>query len=209
MHNVFESENERLVIKSLNGNDRTELEYLKDIPIFADLAEEQLRHIHSKISERSYRKGKVIFLEGETGQGVHYVKTGKVKIIKMTDDGREHIIKILGTGDLFAEALLFNNLPYPATAVAVEDACVGLISNLDLEQLILTNNALALALIKALSHRLLYAQQKIKNLALNDVMARTAEMLLQLGRENGRINLQGYLEITLEFSRQDLANLVG
>ncbi|HEY3426509.1 MAG TPA: helix-turn-helix domain-containing protein, partial [Negativicutes bacterium] len=47
------------------------------------------------------------------------------------------------------------------------------------------------------------------NLALNDVMARTAEMLLQLGRENGRINLQGYLEITLEFSRQDLANLVG
>lgn len=182
--------------------------YLKNIPVFADLPEELLVRIHEKTTNRFYRKGVVIFFEGDHGEGFYYVKTGKVKILKMTDDGREHIIKILGAGDLFAEVLLFNNRPYPATAVAAEDAAIGVIKNSDLEKLVLSNNLLALELIKALSQRLLYAQQKIKNLALNDVMARTAEVLLRLGREQGRADGNS-IEIMLDLSRQDLASLVG
>ncbi len=182
--------------------------YLKNIPIFSMLPDILLRNIHEKTALRSYRKGMVIFLEGEPGEGFYYVKSGKVKIMKMTDDGREHIIKILNPGDIFAEVLLFNSHPYPASAVAVEDSAVGVILNADLEKLVLANNKLALELIKALSQRLLYAQQKIKNLALNDVMARTAEMLLRLGREQG-VERGGAIEIMLDLSRQDLASLVG
>lgn len=182
--------------------------YLKNIPVFADLPDELLKHIHEKTTNRFYHKGVVIFFEGDNGEGFYYVKTGKVKIVKMTDDGREHIIKILGPGDLFAEVLLFNNRPYPATAVAAENSAIGVIKNNDLEKLVLSNNLLALELIKALSQRLLYAQQKIKNLALNDVMARTVEVLLRLGREQGRTAGRG-IEIMLDLSRQDLASLVG
>lgn len=184
------------------------IQHLKKLPVFTELSDEQLVSINTIITERSYRKGTVIFMEGEPGEGFHFVKSGKVKIIKMTDDGREHIIHILGPGDLFAEVLLFNNRPYPATAIAGEDARVGIIKNTDLERLVLTNNAIALQLIKALSQRLLYAQQKIKNLALNDVTARTAETLLRLGREHGRQTTKG-IEINLDLSRQDLASLVG
>ncbi|MDD4601782.1 MAG: Crp/Fnr family transcriptional regulator [Negativicutes bacterium] len=182
--------------------------YLKNIPVFAALPDELLKSIHAKTIDRLYRKGTVIFFEGDPGAGFHYVKTGKVKIVKMTDDGREHIIKILGAGDLFAEVLLFNNRPYPATAVAVEDSAIGVIKNIDLEKLVLSSNLLALELIKALSQRLLYTQQKIKNLALNDVTARTAEVLLRLGREQGQKN-GGRIDIMLDLSRQDLASLVG
>jgi len=127
----------------------------------------------------------------------------------MTDDGREHIINILSPGDLFAEVLLFNNRAYPATVIAVDDSKVGVIKNSDLERLILGNNLLALQLIKALSQRLLFAQQKIKNLALHDVTARTAETLLRLGAKHGRSLTNGQIEITLDLSRQDLASLVG
>jgi len=183
-------------------------EYLKNIPVFADLPDEFLKQVHEKTSERLYRKGVVIFFEGDPGDGFYYVKSGKVKIVKTTDDGREHIINILNPGDLFAEVLLFNNRPYPATAVVVENSSVGVIRNADLERLVLSNNKLALQLIKALSQRLLYAQQKIKNLALNDVMARTAEVLLRLGREQGRAD-GSHIEIMLDLSRQDLASLVG
>ncbi|MDF2633926.1 MAG: transcriptional regulator, Crp/Fnr family [Pelosinus sp.] len=190
-------------------NSKDEFEYLKEIPVFLNLPDEQLKIIHHYTVERRFRKGMIIFFEGDEGEGFHYVKSGKVKVLRTSDDGREHIIKILGAGEIFAEVLMFNNQPYPATAVAVEPSCIGMIRNVDLEQLVLTNNALALQLIKALSQRLIYAQQKIKNLALSDVMSRTAEVLLRLSQERGDQKEGGVIELALDLSRQDLASLVG
>ena len=183
--------------------------YLKHIPVFAHLPEEQLKEIHHYTKVRQVAKGSTIFWEGEPGEGFHYVKSGKVKIVKMSDDGREHIIKILNAGELFAEVLLFTTVPYSAIVVAVENSQIGVIPNSDLEKLVLNNNSLALELIKALSEKLVYAQQKIKNLALHDVTARTAEVLLTLGREQGQQKADGSIEIELDMSRQELANLVG
>jgi CRP/FNR family cyclic AMP-dependent transcriptional regulator len=190
-------------------SNKKELEYLKEIPVFLNLPDELLRMIHNHTIERRFRKGMIIFLEGDKGEGFHYVKSGKVKVLRTSDDGREHIIKILDAGEIFAEVLMFNNMPYPATAVAVEPSCIGMIRNVDLEQLVLANNVLALQLIKALSQRLIYAQQKIKNLALNDVMSRTVEILLRLSQEQGSKLEDGVIEIALDLSRQDLASLVG
>lgn len=190
-------------------NNKDEFEYLKEIPVFLNVPDEQLKIIHRHTVERQFRKGMIIFLEGDAGEGFHYVKSGKVKILRTSDDGREHIIKILGAGEIFAEVLLFNNMPYPATAVAMEPCCIGMIRNVDLEQLILRNNALALQLIKALSQRLIYAQQKIKNLALSDVMSRTVEVLLRLSQERGDEKENGVIELALDLSRQDFASLVG
>ncbi len=195
-------------MNALDGN-KSELEYLKEIPVFLNLPDELLQMIHNHTVERRFRKGTIIFLEGDKGEGFHYVKSGRVKVLRTSDDGREHIIKILGAGEIFAEVLMFNNMPYPATAVAVEPSCIGMIRNVDLEQLVLGNNVLALQLIKALSQRLIYAQQKIKNLALNDVMFRTVEILLRLSQEQGSKLDSGVIEIALDLSRQDLASLVG
>ncbi|SFL60135.1 Crp/Fnr family transcriptional regulator [Pelosinus propionicus] len=194
---------------SIVESDKEGWEYLREIPVFSKLPENQLEIIHNHTIERRFRKGMIVFHEGDAGEGFHYVKSGKVKVLRTSDDGREHIIKILGAGEIFAEVLMFNNQPYPATAVAVEPSCIGIIRNVDLEQLVLTNNELALQLIKALSQRLIYAQQKIKNLALNDVMSRTIEVLLRLSQEQGDIKDNGIIELALDLSRQDLANLVG
>ncbi|WP_346353990.1 Crp/Fnr family transcriptional regulator [Azotosporobacter soli] len=182
-------------------------DYLKAIPVFANLPDALLALIDQHTLERQLEKGETIFFEGEAGEGFHYVIAGQVKIIKTSEDGREHIIKVMQPGELFAEVLLFNSLPYPATAIAVESARVGMIRNVDLERLVLGNNQLALQLIKALSQRLLYAQQKIKNLALDDVLSRTAEVLLRLAGE--QVGKEKTPEIKLDFSRQDLASLVG
>ncbi len=185
------------------------MEYLKQVPLFSDLPSEVLQRIDTVVVERTCRKGESIFMEGDAGQGLHFVRTGRVKIVKTAEDGREHIIKFLRTGEIFAEVLLFNHLPYPATAVAVEDSRIGLIRNEDLERLILENNALALLLIRSLSQRLLYAQQKIKELALQDVPARTAELLLRLSREQGKFDVSGKPLLELPESRQELAGLMG
>lgn len=183
-------------------------EYLKHIAVFEELDTEELAAIDKLTIDRKYKKNMIIFMEGEPGEGFHYVKKGKIKIVKMAHDGREHIINILGPGDVFAEVLLFNQGPYPATAIALEDSLVGIIKNTDLETVVASNTRIALHLIKILSKRLLNTQMKIKTLALSDTFARTAQMLVKLAYQYGQQTERG-MQIDVDMTRQDLANLVG
>lgn len=185
-----------------------ELEYLKHLPIFEELAPADLAAINKVTIERRYKKNMIIFMEGEHGEGFHYVKRGKVKIVKMAQDGREHIINILGPGEVFAEVLLFNRGPYPATSVALEDSVIGIIKNTDLENVIVDNPRIALHIIRVMNKKLLHAQMKIKTLALSDTFARTAQILGRLAQQYGQ-QVPGGIRIDIDMTRQDLANLVG
>ncbi|WP_425059673.1 CRP-like cAMP-activated global transcriptional regulator [Sporomusa carbonis] len=185
-----------------------EFEYLKHIPIFEELAPNDLAAINNVTVERRYKKNMIIFMEGEPGEGFHYVKSGKVKIVKMAQDGREHIINILGPGEVFAEVLLFNRGPYPATAVVLEDSVIGIIKNADLEKVVAGNARIALHIIRVMNKKLLHAQMKIKTLALSDTFARTAQILIRLSQQYGR-PIPGGVQIDVDMTRQDLANLVG
>ncbi|CVK18648.1 MULTISPECIES: Crp/Fnr family transcriptional regulator [Sporomusa] len=185
-----------------------ELEYLKHLPIFEELAPVDLAAIDNVTVERRYKKNMIIFMEGEPGEGFHYVKSGKVKIVKMAQDGREHIINILGPGEVFAEVLLFNRGPYPATSVALEDSVIGIIKNVELENVVVDNPRIALHIIRVMNKKLLHAQMKIKTLALSDTFARTAQILGRLAQQYGR-EVTGGIRIDIDMTRQDLANLVG
>lgn len=185
-----------------------QLEYLKHLPIFEELAPADLAAINSVTTERRYKKNMIIFMEGEPGEGFHYVKRGKVKIVKMSQDGREHILAILGPGEVFAEVLLFNRGPYPATSVALEDSVIGVIKNMDLENVVAANARIALHIIRVLNQKLLHAQMKIKTLALSDTLARTAQILSRLSLQYGQRVPEG-IQINVDMTRQELANLVG
>ena len=184
------------------------LEYLKHIPIFEELAPADLAAINEVTIERRYKKNMIIFMEGEPGEGFHYIKSGKVKIAQMAADGREHIINILGPGEVFAEVLLFNRGPYPATSVALEDSVVGIIKNNDLENVVAENSRIALHIIRVMSKKLIHAQMKIRTLALSDTVSRTAQVLVRLSRQYGQ-PVAGGVQIAIDMTRQDLANLVG
>ncbi len=185
-----------------------DLDYLKNIPVFEDLVPEDLAVINQVTIERRYKKNGTIFAEGEPGDGFHYIKSGKVKIIKLAADGREHIINILGPGEVFAEVLLFNAAPYPATAVALEDSCIGIIRNSELEKAFLAHPRIAFHVIKVMSKKLLFAQMKIKSLAFSDSNAKIAQALDNLARRYGKKTSRG-VEIAVEITRQEVANLAG
>ncbi|MCE5287461.1 MAG: Crp/Fnr family transcriptional regulator [Pelosinus sp.] len=185
-----------------------DLLYLRNVPVFKELPPEDLAIISQVTVEGRYKKNGVIFRDGEIGEGFHYVKTGKVKIIKLSTDGREHIINILGPSDVFAEVLLFNKGYYPATAVALEDSCVGIIRNSEIERIIISHPHVAINIIQAMSKKLLFAQNKINSFAFSDSYAKIAQTLDLLARQHGQKNLRG-MEITLDITRQDIANLAG
>ncbi len=183
-------------------------DYLRQISIFSELEGEFLEKIYQISRVRKYKKGRIIFMEGEPGEAFFYIKSGLVKISKLSRDGREHILHVLNEGHVFAEVTLFSNTEYPATAEVLEDAEIGIIKNEDLEKVIKENPDLSLQLIKYLNKRLVEAHMKIRNLALYDTYERTAQALVKLAEDYGRKSSKG-VNLDISISRQELANIVG
>lgn len=184
------------------------IDVISKITFFSGLQKEDLKRIASISLERSYKKNMIVFMEGEPGDATYYIKSGKVKLFRTYEDGREHIIHILSEGDVFGEATLFNDISYPASASIYEDAVLGIIKNKDLENLVKENSDLSLNLIKLLAQKLLFAQEKIKDLTFNDVFSRTASQILKLAQYHGKETAEGIV-IDMHFSRQELAEMVG
>ncbi len=184
------------------------VDILKKVPAFTNLNEADLEKINDITLQRSFRKGSIIFMEGDEGEAFYFIKSGKIKIFKTSPDGRELIFAILSEGGVFAEVTLFNDIAYPASAEVLEDAVLGMIKNQELEALISKNSGLALSIIKVLSRKLFNSQQKVKELALGDTYMRTAQTIVKLAEAHGKKTEDG-LEVKLDISRQELANMIG
>lgn len=176
--------------------------------MFSYLDDQQLAEIDNVIMERNYQKGRIIFVEGEPGEAVYFLREGRVKISKQSEDGREQILHFIHPGEMFAEVVLFDGGPYPATAEAVEDSKIGLVRNTDMERITLNNPGIALGVLKIMSRRLRMAQKQINELALMDTSRRMASTLLFLAAEQGVPSEKGTV-IDMSLTNQDLANMIG
>lgn len=183
-------------------------QYLRKIPLFSFLDDDQLAEIDGLIMERTYNRGRIIFVEGEPGEAVFFLKSGRIKISKQSEDGREQILHFIHPGEIFAEVILFDGGPYPATAEAVEDSKVGMIKNSDMERITLSSPGIALGMLKIMSRRLRSAQKQINDLALMDTSRRMASTLLFLVAEQG-VPCDGGIAIDMSLTNQDLANMIG
>ncbi|MTI49353.1 Crp/Fnr family transcriptional regulator [Sporosalibacterium faouarense] len=183
-------------------------EYIREIPLFSQIKDDQLEEVKNITSERFYKKSKIIITEGNKGDSIFIIKSGKVKIFKTSLDGREIILDIKAEGSVFGEVVLFNNIDYPATVEAIEDTYVYILKNIDIENLLKDNSNIALEMIKILNKRLTQAQKKLKNIALNDTYVRAAQLILTLSDKYGK-KIDGGLVIELSLTREELANLVG
>jgi CRP/FNR family transcriptional regulator len=178
------------------------------MPLFSYLNEQQLDEVDNLIMERTYRKGRIIIVEEEPGEAVFFLIEGRVKISKQTEDGREQILHFIHPGEVFAEVVLFDGGPYPATAEVVEDSKIGLIRNPDMERIILENPGIALGMLKIMSKRLRVAQKQINELALMDTSRRMASTLMFLAAEQG-VSADRGIVIDMSLTNQDLASMIG
>ena len=101
------------------------IEYLKQIPLFSGLSEEEIGEISSYIERKRFRKRECIFSEGDQSNWFYILVDGKVKITKLSHDGKEIIIELISPGDLFGGFAVLKGFPYPANAVAMEDCDAG------------------------------------------------------------------------------------
>ena len=153
---------------------------------------------------KRYGKGVSIFFEGDPGIGFYMVASGKVKIFKMSFDGKEQILHIFGPGEPFGEVPVFHGNPFPANAETLAESEVLFFPRTEFVGLITANPSLALNMLAVLAMRLRRFATQIENLTLKEVPGRLASYLHYLMEEQQRQD-----KVVLDIPKGQLASLLG
>jgi CRP/FNR family transcriptional regulator, cyclic AMP receptor protein len=177
---------------------------LGSIPLFLGLSEDDLKLVSEMAIEKQVPKGTVVITEGEIGDSMYVVITGRVKVFIGDEDGREIILKMLGPGDVFGEMSLIDRQPRSASVSTLEPCVFRILSHSSFEICLERAPRIAVGVMNALAKRLRDADRKISTLALMDVYGRVAHTLLELA-----VHSNGKLLVGQKLSQQDIANMVG
>lgn len=177
---------------------------LNRIPLFEGLPEHQLLDLASIAVTKNFRRGATIFSENEPGLGFYVVIDGKVKIFKISSDGKEQILHIFGAGEPFGEAPVFEGKRFPAHAMALEDSQALYFPRVAFIDLVKKNPSLALSMLAVLSRRLRRFAALVEDLSLKEVPTRLAAHLLYLSENSAEKT-----ELSLDISKNQLAGLLG
>jgi len=177
---------------------------LAKIALFGGLAPGTLGRVAGIAVSRRYPGGATIFAEGAPGAGFHVVVEGRVKIFKLSPDGKEQILHVWGHGEPFGEVAALEGRPYPAHAMALEDTSTAYISRAGLLELVRESPDFALELLGELAGRLRRFAQMVESLSLREVPGRLSAYLLLLDERLGRTG-----QVELDLAKGQLANLLG
>jgi CRP-like cAMP-binding protein len=181
---------------------------LKKIDLFKNLSDEELKELEHYLSTSVFRKKDDIFTEGDAPEWFYIVLTGKVKVTKISHDGKEIILEIISPYDIFGGVAVLRNFPYPANAVAMEDSEILKISRKNLMRLVDRFPNLMFCIAMQLGDRMKSSYDSLKNIALERVEARIAALLLKLGNKVG-VETNAGLMIDMRLTKQDVADMVG
>ena len=151
----------------------------------------------------------MIFQEGDRGNGFYIVAKGKIKVFKLSFEGKEQILHIYGPGHTFGEVPVFEGKSFPASAMALEASKILFIPRDAFVELLTASPALAMNMLADLSRRLRAFTVQIENLSLKEVPARLAAYILTLAREAADDPDDLSDKVTLPISKAQLANLIG
>ena len=182
---------------------------LAQIPYFSHLNEDELKIIEEITTLKKYKKDEIVFFEGEQGDYIYIIKKGKVKMLKMNQEGDEQILNVFKKDDILAEVIVFDKENYPATAIALTDVQLFAIDSEKLSKIFLDHPQITLKVMKVMSYRLRRAQQSIRDFGLKDSKSRLASLLYHLAEKHGNKNGDNQVSISLFLTQQELANMIG
>ena len=184
------------------------LSLLQSVPIFSDLSPSDLNKIAERMIQRTYAKGQMILLEDDLGQTFFVIAGGSVKITRLSDDGREVILAMLGESDFFGEMSLLDGAGRSANVVALEASEVLTLSRNNFLEILQDYPKISISLLDELTQRIRKSDQQIESLSLSDVEQRIGITLIRLAEELGTIK-QGNVKIKNLPYQQDIANMAG
>jgi CRP/FNR family cyclic AMP-dependent transcriptional regulator len=155
-----------------------------------------------------FPRGHVIFSEGEPGDRLYIISSGKVKVGRKAPDGRENLLAVFGPSDMFGELSIFDPGPRTSTATTVTEVRAHTMDRAALRDWINKRPEIAEQLLRVIARRLRRTNNMLADLIFTDVPGRVAKSLLQLARQFGS-NEGGLLRVTHDLTQEEIAQLVG
>lgn len=171
------------------------------VPIFSNLSTEEMMEVAKITSEKVYEKNEMIYMAGDKGEKLYVIHSGKVKITRFTESGKEQVIRILGPGEFMGELSLFSHLSLKDNAEVLTKTVVCMIDGKSLKELMKKYPAIAFKVMEELSERLESTEDLIENISLYSVERRISQSLIKLAG--------GKDEIILKMSKRDWASHLG
>ncbi|MGE5522029.1 MAG: Crp/Fnr family transcriptional regulator [Candidatus Dadabacteria bacterium] len=181
---------------------------MKTSSVLQDLPQEDLTRLTAHMHEEIFTKGQVIFREGSFPTGIFLIVNGKVKKYKVDKDVQEQILYVANTGEMIGYHALLAEERYSDSAAALEDTRIAFIPKEDFLNVLSSSKELAQRLLKTLSHEFSVFTNSLALFAQRNVRERFA-MQLVLMREKYKEDFVPGMEVVINLSREDLANLVG
>lgn len=178
---------------------------LKNIPFFVDLTFDELEEIEQLIVIKRFSKRQVVLLEEETAEFMYIIFSGKVRVVQLSEEGKERILAIHKRGDYFGEMSLFDKKTSPATVVAMEESEIGLLSKVYFERFVLKNEKMAYQFITMLCMRLRESWMMLRIMSFADAEERVRAVLTNIGQLYGVPDKRGVI-VALQLTHKDIAN---
>ena len=159
-------------------------ELLRKVNFLQGISDVALQKLMGSAVRRSVSAGTILFMEGDPVVGFYLIESGQEKISRVSQDGREYILLLLGTGDSFNEVAALDGGPNPATATAYSDAVVHCILRDELRRIVHENPDLAWAMIESISRRARHLVGMVQDLSMRSVKGRLANLLLDQAEAN-------------------------
>ena len=182
--------------------------FLRKIPLLAELGNAVVEKLADAVEMREVRRREVIYLPGDPGDSLFAVNSGRVKISKVTRDGKALTLSYCSPQTIFGETCLTDGGPREEMAEAMQNSVVTEIPRAHFEELLQGHAKLGYEMTKLLARRRLDLENKLETLVFRDVTSKLAELLLGLADEYGVEDARGTL-VALKITHQELANLIG
>ncbi len=176
-------------------------------PLFARLPDAVRGAVAARMTSRQYRRGAVIFTEGDPATALHIVGSGTVRILKRSPSGREQTLLFADAGDSFAEVPVFDHGPYPASAEAFTDAIIYALPATDITRLVRTMPVFAENAVAVFAARNRRLTEIVENLAFRPVIGRVARTLLDDPHEQTQTEMAAMVGAAREMVNRSLHTL--
>jgi CRP/FNR family transcriptional regulator len=189
----------------------TVAELLLAVPLYRRLPAEDRERLAAVTVVRRFEKGGMVFAEGDGAESFITIAAGRVKVFKMTPAGKDVILEIFGAGDPLGALAVYEDRPFPASAMALEETVCLAIHKRDFFALLENHPTLVRGLLHALTRRLVELTNRMAELTGGRVEPRFARLFLKLAEQMGTPGDggDGGTFIPMVLSRQELADLTG
>jgi len=184
------------------------LELLRQTPYLRSLPADDLAALATRLRERRYHAGDVIFRKGDSSHGLGVVLQGRVRTVTTSPEGREQVLKVFGPGRTFADIAVFDDEPQPAEAIADSESTVVFIPRADLLDLLKRHPDAAIDVIRLFASRLRAYKQMVEDLSLRTVVARIARLLVDRAR-GAQMLVEESASSSPEYTQDAIAAMVG